>query len=93
MGKLIKLVQVLEVNKICFELCVFEWIVEELSIGDLFIFYSEIFDDYWEQMIIWEEYEVQLFIYCEEVGFVVGDIEFIIMLKKFMEMSCWKVDS
>lgn len=53
-GKVIKFVQIIYVNKLVFEFCVFDCIVEELSIGDLYIFYSEIFDDYWEQMISWE---------------------------------------
>lgn len=67
-GKSTKSAQVTEVNKTCFELCVFERIAEELSTGDLFIPYSETFDDYREQMITWEEYEAQLPPYCEEVG-------------------------
>lgn len=64
-GKSTKSAQVSEVNKTCFELCVFERIAEELSTGDLFIPYSETFDDYREQMITWEEYEAQLPTYCE----------------------------
>ncbi|WP_153637224.1 DUF4158 domain-containing protein, partial [Marinobacter salsuginis] len=71
-GKTTKSAQVTEVNKTCFELCVFERIAEELSTGDLFIPYSETFDDYREQMITWEEYEAQLPTYCEEVGLVAG---------------------
>lgn len=64
-GKTTKSAQVTQVNKACFELCVFERIAEELSTGDLFIPYSETFDDYREQMITWEEYENQLPAYCE----------------------------
>ncbi len=77
----------------CFELCVFERIAEELSTGDLFIPYSETFDDYREQMITWEEYEAQLPAYCEEVGLVDGDVEFARTLKDAMEASCHKADS
>jgi len=72
---------------------VFERIAEELSTGDLFIPYSETFDDYREQMITWEEYEAQLPTYCEEVGLVAGDTEFTTTLKKSMETSCRKADS
>ena len=92
-GKSTKSAQVSEVNKTCFELCVFERIAEELSTGDLFIPYSETFDDYREQMITWEEYEAQLPTYCEEVGLVAGDTEFTTTLKKSMETSCRKADS
>lgn len=92
-GKSTKSAQVTEVNKTCFELCVFERIAEELSTGDLFIPYSETFDDYREQMITWEEYEAQLPTYCEEVGLVAGDTEFTRSLKKSMEENCRKADS
>ena len=92
-GKSTKSAQVTEVNKTCFELCVFERIAEELSTGDLFIPYSETFDDYREQMITWEEYEAQLPTYCEEVGLVAGDTEFTTTLKESMETSCRKADS
>ncbi len=92
-GKSTKSAQVTEVNKTCFELCVFERIAEELSTGDLFIPYSETFDDYREQMITWEEYEEQLPTYCEEVGLVAGDIEFTRALKITMEECCQSADS
>ena len=92
-GKSTKSAQVTEVNKTCFELCVFERIAEELSTGDLFIPYSETFDDYREQMITWEEYEAQLPTYCEEVGLIAGDTEFARTLKESMEASCQKADS
>ncbi|UUA73609.1 Tn3 family transposase [Cellvibrio sp. QJXJ] len=92
-GKSTKSAHVTEVNKMCFELCVFERIAEELSTGDLFIPYSETFDDYREQMITWEEYEAQLPAYCEEVGLVDGDVEFARTLKDAMEASCHKADS
>ncbi|EDY86699.1 transposase [gamma proteobacterium HTCC5015] len=91
-GKSTKSAQVTQVNKTCFELCVFERIAEELSTGDLFIPYSETFDDYREQMIGWDEYEAQLPSYCEEVGLIAGDIEFTRTLKKAMETSCQNAD-
>jgi len=92
-GKATKSAQVTEVNKISFELCVFERIAEELGTGDLFIPYSETFYDYREQLISWEEYETQLPTYCNEVGLVVGDVEFTRTLKKNMEAVCYKADN
>ncbi|WP_246434709.1 DUF4158 domain-containing protein [Teredinibacter haidensis] len=92
-GKATKSAQVTEVNNISFELCVFERIAEELGTGDLFIPYSETFDDYREQLISWEEYETQLPTYCNEVGLVVGDVEFTRTLKKNMAAVCYKADN
>lgn len=91
-GKSTKTATVTHVNKLCFELCVFDRIAEELSTGDLFIPYSESFDDYREQMITWEEYEAGLEPYCEEVGLVAGDAAFTDALKEAMEDACLKAD-
>lgn len=91
-GKSTKSATVTHVNKLCFELCVFERIAEELSTGDLFIPYSETFDDYREQMITWEEYEAGLVAYCEEVGLVAGAAAFTQALKAAMKDSCQNAD-
>ncbi len=91
-GKSAKSTQVTQVNKVCFELCVFERIAEELSTGDLFIPYSETFDDYREQMITWDEYDAQLPSFCEEVGLVEGNSEFTHTLKKALKISCRDAD-
>lgn len=92
-GKATKNAKVTQVNKACFELCVFERIAEELGTGDLFIPYSEKFDDCREQMISWEEYEEQLPSYCEEVGLDMGDAEFTGNLKKKMVSACHNADN
>ena len=92
-GKTTKSARVTQVNKACFELCIFERIAEELSTGDLFIPYSETFDDYREQMITWDEYEAQLPSYCEEVGLIVGDVEFARNIKATMEDICKQADN
>lgn len=47
-GKSTKTAAISHVNKLCFELYVFDRIAEDLSTGDLFIPYSETFDDYRE---------------------------------------------
>ena len=91
-GKSTKSAHVSQVNKTAFELCIFERIANELSTGDLFIPYSETFDDYREQMITWEEYETQLPSYCEQVGLTQGDVEFTRTLKEAMEASCHGAD-
>jgi TnpA family transposase len=91
-GKSTKTATVTHVNKLCFELCVFERIAEELGTGDLFIPYSETFDDYREQMITWEEYAAGLDSYCEEVGLVAGAAAFTQALKASMEGTCLKAD-
>tara|TARA_R110001599_G_scaffold157047_1_gene343062 strand:- start:424 stop:3411 length:2988 start_codon:yes stop_codon:yes gene_type:complete len=92
-GKSTKSAHVSQVNKTAFELCIFERIANELSTGDLFIPYSETFDDYREQMITWEEYETQLPSYCEQVGLTRGDVEFTRTLKEAMEASCHGADA
>lgn len=92
-GKATKSAQVAQVNKIAFELCVFVRIADELSTGDLYIPYSETYDDYREQLITWEEYEEQLSSYCEEVGLVNGSAEFTKQLKKSMLSACKKADN
>ena len=91
-GRSIKSAHVVQVNKAAFELCVFERIADELSTGDLFIPYSETFDDYREQMITWEEYETQLPFYCEQVELIQGDVEFTQTLKEAMEVACHRAD-
>ncbi len=92
-GKSTKSAKVTHVNKAYFELCVFVRIAEELATGDLFIPYSEKFDDCREQMISWDEYEEQLEPYCEEVGLVPGDVAFTQHLKQNLTNACHKADS
>ncbi|MCW8998817.1 MAG: Tn3 family transposase, partial [Kangiellaceae bacterium] len=92
-GKVTKSAQVTYVNKIAFELCVFVRIADDLTTGDLFIPYSETYDDYREQLITWEEYEEQLPSYCEEVGLVSGSTEFTTHLKQAMLSACKNADN
>lgn len=92
-GKATKSAKVTHVNKAYFELCVFERIAEELGTGDLFIPYSEKFDDCREQMISWEDYDDQLPSYCEQVGLAKGADEFTRSLKENMTNACTKADN
>ena len=91
-GKATKSAQITHVNKLAFELCVFDRIAEELSTGDLYIPYSETFDDYREQMISWEQYDTELPGYCEELGLVKGSTEFTQALKTQLTEACYAAD-
>lgn len=91
-GKTSRSAKVTHVDKACFELCVFERVAEELSTGDLYIPYSETFDDYREQMITWDEYSTECDTYCEQVGIKAGEQAFTAALKDDMTAICEKAD-
>ncbi|MBL4869084.1 MAG: Tn3 family transposase [Pseudomonadales bacterium] len=91
-GKTSKSAKVTHINKHYFELCVFVRVAEELKNGDIFIPYSEKFDDYRETTITDEEYEDQLDTYCDEVGLVAGAAEFTEHLKNEMLAICHTAD-
>lgn len=92
-GKSTKTARVTQVNKHYFELCVFVRVTEELKNGDIFIPYSEKFDDYRETQISDEEYNEQLETYCDEVGLVAGGPMFAADLKKHLLESCQLADT
>lgn len=91
-GKSSRTAKITHVDKACFELCVFERVAEELGNGDLFVPYSEKFDDYREQLITWEEYEADHETYSEQVGIKPGDMAFTNQLKSDMTAICHKAD-
>lgn len=91
-GKTSRTAKITHVDRACFELCVFERVAEELSTGDLYIPYSETFDDYREQLISWEEYETDYESYSEQVGIQPGDEAFTAALKNEMTAICLKAD-
>jgi TnpA family transposase len=91
-GKSSRAAKVTHVDKTCFELCVFERVAEELGNGDLFVPYSEKFDDYREQLISWHEYEADYETYSEQVGIKSGDMAFTNQLKSDMTAACEKAD-
>lgn len=92
-GKSNKSIKVTHVNKYNFELCIFERIAEELSTGDLFIPNSELYDDYREQLISFEQYKSELPEYCEQLDIVEGDKEFTNDLKEIMTQRCLDADN
>lgn len=91
-GKSKKSSKVTHINKAYFELCVFVRVAEELDTGDVFIPFSEKFDDYREQMVTWAEYFEQLEDYTKQVGLVMGDSEFTKHLRQSFIDVCHKAD-
>jgi len=91
-GKSKKTSKVTHINKAYFELCVFVRVAEELDTGDIFVPFSEKFDDYREQMVTWTEYFEQLEEYTKQVGLVMGDSEFTKHLKQSFIDVCYKAD-
>lgn len=91
-GKSKKTSKITHINKGYFELCVFVRVAEELDTGDVFIPYSEKFDDYREQLVTWEEYFEQLESYLDQVGLIEGDLEFTNHLRQSLTDICHKAD-
>jgi len=91
-GKTSRTTKITHVDRACFELCVFERVAEELSAGDLYIPYSETFDNCREQLISWEEYETEYETYSEQVGIRPGAESFTAELRQQMTAICQKAD-
>lgn len=56
------------VDRLYFELCVLTQVITELKSGDLFVEYSENYNDYRNQLISWHQYEKEVVQYSELVG-------------------------
>jgi len=91
-GKTSRTAKVTHVDRTCFELCVFERVAEELSTGDLYVPYSENFDDYREQFISWQEYEQDYQSYSDQVGIKAGTEAFTSQLFSDLVSACQKSD-
>ena len=57
-----------QVHRQSFELCVFSHILLELKSGDLYIEGSSAFDDYYRQLLSWEEVEAMIPEYSQRIG-------------------------
>ncbi|MDE1465851.1 Tn3 family transposase [Spartinivicinus poritis] len=57
-------VEITELNRKYFEICVLSQVVTELKTGDLFVEHSDEYNDYRDQLITWPEYEEQISDYC-----------------------------
>ena len=59
---------VTEVDRRYFEICLFSQAVNELKAGDLCIPGSEVYGDYREQLVSWEEYRRDVAAYADQAG-------------------------
>jgi TnpA family transposase len=71
-----------KVDRRYFELCLFTQIMQELKSGDLCIPGSERFNDYREQLISWDEYNLNIKQYGKETGISIGSKAFIEELRQ-----------
>jgi len=92
-GKSTKTARVTHVNKLYFELCVFDRVADELGNGDLYVPFSDEFEDTRDQVITVEQYEEQVQGYVEEVGLILGHDEFTDDLKQSLVDQCHLADS
>lgn len=75
-----------------FEVCVFSYLAAELKSGDIYVFGSESFADYREQLLTWAECETQVGTYCQNLGFPLDAEGFINHLKSWLHEIASSVD-
>lgn len=75
-----------------FEVCVFSYLAAELKSGDIYVFGSESFADYREQLLTWAECEMQVETYCQNLGFPLDAEGFINHLKSWLHEIASSVD-
>lgn len=76
-----------------FEVCVFSYLAAELKSGDIYVFGSESFADYREQLLTWAECETQVGTYCQNLGFPLDAEGFINHLKSWLHETASFVDA
>jgi TnpA family transposase len=83
-GKSTELPQVM--HRKYFELCLLSQIMQELKSGDLYVEYSDQYDDYREHLVSWEGYEKEVAAYGELVGLPVKPEAFVATMRE--ELTC-----
>ncbi len=82
-----------EVQRNYFELCLFTTIAQELKSGDLIVESSDKYSDFRDQLISWEEYELQIDQYGEQVGINTKIPYLIADLKRKLSKAAWHADN
>lgn len=82
----------IEIQKNYFELCLFTTIAQELKSGDLVVESSDKYSDFRDQLISWEEYELQIDQYGKEVGINTNIPDLIADLKSKLSDAAWRAD-
>src|SRR5262249_39653041 len=81
------------VDRLYFELCVLTQVITELKSGDLFVEYSENYNDYRNQLISWHQYEKEVVQYSELIGLPISPKEFVHKLRKELSEVATKIDN
>lgn len=81
-----------EIQKNYFELYLFTTIAQELKSGDLVVEGSDRYSDFRDQLISWEEYELQIDRYGEQVGINTNIPCLIADLKRKLSEVAWHAD-
>jgi TnpA family transposase len=82
----------LKVNRRNFEACVFYQIMWNLKSGDLCINNSDVYSDYREQLVSWDEYKDNIELYGRQVELPVNPKKFIEKLRDELNKTAGKVD-
>jgi TnpA family transposase len=75
------------------EVCVFMHVSNALACGDLYVEYSETYNDPRAQLLSWEECQSRLSDYCSGVGLADNPADFIARLKEQLARVSTKVDA
>jgi len=81
-----------EIQRNYFELCLFTTIAQELKSGDLVVESSDKYSDFRDQLISWEEYELQIDQYGEQIGINTKIPCLIADLKRKLSETAWRAD-
>lgn len=92
-GKASGSASVKSVDRLYFELCVLTQVITELKSGDLFVEYSENYNEYRDQLISWHQYEREVVQYSKLVGLPISPKEFVHKLRKELSEMAIKVDN
>jgi TnpA family transposase len=82
-----------KINRRHFEACVFYQIMWNLKSGDLFINNSDIYSDYREQLVNWDEYKENISLYGKQVELPVNTTDFIKLLKDQLDDAAKNADN
>jgi TnpA family transposase len=80
------------INRRYFELCVFSYLTNELRSGDIFIEGADAFSDYRQHLLSWEECDLLVEDYLQELNFPKNAEEFVAFLKNNLLQMARKVD-
>jgi hypothetical protein len=75
-----------------FEVCIFSYLATELKSGDICILGSEAFADYREQLLSWEDCQLLVEPYCQQLGFPLTAEHFVEELKSRLTQTAMEID-